>query len=122
METCKHEEDLYLALEIIVNSQIFLEKLESLQLTMYNKQKIKSLVKQLIPCLEEVANRDYNKIFEQNQDFTLNVVYEYDSLIKRIARRNFPQNIELSQILASYDLDRKTMEATAHRIIKKHSK
>lgn len=118
----QQSEEMFLVLEIIIISQIYLEKLEDLQLTMYNKQKIKNLMKQLIPNLEEVANRDYNKIFNQNEDFTLNIMYEYDKMVKLIARRNVPQNVELSQILDSYDLDRKTMEATAHRIIKKHSK
>ncbi len=110
------------ALEVIVNSQLLVENLEDLKgITMYNKQKVKQLTNQLIKELAKICESDYNSVFGIDEKLTLNIMYEYDKLIKMIAVHNIPENIELSQMSEAYRLDRKTTESTAHRIIKKHS-
>ena len=111
------------ALEVIVNSQLLVENLEDLKdITMYNKQKVKQLSNQLIKELSKVCEKDYNAIFGIDEQLTLNIAYEYDKIVKRIAAKNIMQVIESSQMEEAYGYDRSTMEATAHRIIKKHAK
>lgn len=110
------------ALKIIVGSQLLVEDLEDLkEVTMYNKQKVKQLANQLIKELSKVCEKDYNAIFGLDEKLTLNIAYEYDKLITMVAQKNIPEIVELSQICEAYSLDRKTMESTSHRIIKKHS-
>jgi len=110
------------ALKIIVGSQLLVEDLEGLkEVTMYNKQKVKQLTNQLIKELCKVAEKDYNAVFGLDEKLVLNIAYEYDKLVTMVAQKNIPEIVELSQICEAYSLDRKTMESTSHRIIKKHS-
>jgi len=110
------------ALKVIVGSQLLVEDLEGLQeVTMYNKQKVKQLANQLIKELCKVAEKDYNAVFGIDQKLTLNIMYEYDKLVTRIAQKNIMEVVEASQMEEAYGYDRQTMEATAHRIIRKHT-
>jgi len=117
------EEQLFKVLETIVNSQLLVENLEDLKdITMYNRLKVKHLTNQLIKELANIAEKDYNAIFGIDQQLTLNISYEYDKLIKMIARKNIPEKVELSQICEAYALDRQSMEANTHRILRKHQR
>ena len=121
-QTLPPDSQLLKALKVIVGSQLLVEDLEGLkEVTMYNKQKVKQLTNQLIKELCKVAEKDYNAVFGIDEQLTLNIAYEYDKLITMVAQKNVPEIVELSQICEAYNLDRPTLEATTHRIIRKHS-
>lgn len=107
-------------LDVIVQSQILLESLEALQGTEFNKQSLKSALKVLVKQLEPLAEKNYNKAFGLDENTLVNVTYEYSQLSKIISTLNIPDKVGLSQMLSAHQLDPQAMQATTHRILKKH--
>jgi hypothetical protein len=106
-------------LDTVITLQMTVENLDRLQATPFNKQKIKMLSKQLIKELEPVVQENYNKMFGIDQETTLSIITEYERHIKYLAPLNIPNKIAQGQFEEAWVKDRKTVEATLHRIIKK---
>ena len=108
-------------LDTTVILQMSLESLENLQQTPFNKQKVKMLTKQLIKELEPIVEVNYNKVFGIDQETTLAVISEFERGVKSISHLNIPDKIAHCQFFEAWGKDRKTTEATIHRIINKPS-
>jgi hypothetical protein len=115
----KSESNLLVLLESVVLLQLLLENLEELQGTHYNKQRLKQQMNSLIKEIAPLAERDYNIVFGNGQEETLQILNEYSKLIKFISLQKLPSKVALSQIVEAWNKDNKTIEATVHRIIKK---
>jgi len=107
-------------LDVTIQSQILLESLESLQGTEFNKQSLKSALKVLIRQLEPLAEKNYNKAFGLDESALVNITFEYSQLSKTLSTLNIPDKVGLSQMISAFQLDPDSMQATTHRILKKH--
>jgi hypothetical protein len=117
----KREEDLLDLLDIIILKQMLIEKVEGFQIeNHYNKQLIKNVLKKALSVIIPTAERDYAIIFKAGEEDTQKVIYEYEKMISFIRDFNVPQKVMLTQMIEAFNLDKKTMEATTHRILKKH--
>ena len=118
----KEETNLITLLETVILMQMLLENLETLQGTHYNKFQLKLKIKALLKEIAPLAERDYGIVFANGERDTQSIVMEYEKLISYISLQQLPQKVALSQIVESWNLEPKTIEATCHRIIKKHNK
>lgn len=118
----EQEKDLMTLLETIILMQMLMENLECLQSTHYNKSHLKVKIKMLLKEITPLAERDYNIVFNNGEMDTQNIIMEYEKLVSYISLQQLPQKVALSQIVESWNLEPKTVEANCHRIIKKHSK
>jgi hypothetical protein len=66
-----------------------------------------------------VVEANYNKAFGIDQETTLTVISEFERGVKSIASLNIPDKIAHSQFFEAWAKDKKTTEATIHRILKK---
>ena len=53
---------------------------------------------------------------------TQQIISEYESLISHIRDFNVPQKVILTQMITAFNLEKETIEATVHRVLKKHRK
>lgn len=118
----QNPKNLIVLLESVILMQMMLENLEQLQGTHYNKMQLKQQIKQLIKTIAPLAERDYNIVFSNGESDTQSIVFEYEKLVSYISLQQLPQKVALSQLVEAFNYDKKTMEATCHRILKKHSK
>ena len=117
------EDNLLDLLDIIILMMMLVEKIEDFQINNhYNKMQIKSVLKKALQTITPLAERDYSIVFNNGENETLQIISEYEKLIAQIRDFNVPQKVILTQMIQAFNLDKDTIEATTHRIIKKHSK
>ena len=117
------EDNLLDLLDIIILMMMLVEKIEDFQINNhYNKMQIKSVLKKALQTITPLAERDYAIVFNNGENETLQIISEYEKLIAQIRDFNLPQKVILTQMIQAFNLDKDTIEATTHRIIKKHSK
>ena len=109
-------------LESVILMQMLLENLEQLQGTHYNRQQLKQQIKATIRLIEPLAVRDYGIVFNNGEKDTQDIIFEYEKLVSYISLQRLPQKVVLSQMVEAWNMEPKTIEATIHRIIKKHTK
>jgi len=117
----KDSKNLITLLESVILMQMLVENLETLQGTHYNRQLLKQQIKALIKVIAPLAERDYKIVFNNGEQDTQNIIMEYEKLVNFISLQQLPQKVALSQMVEAFNFDRKTMEATTHRILKKHA-
>ena len=117
----KSPNNLLTLLETIILMQMLLENLETLEGTHYNRQQMKQQIKAMIKLVAPLAERDYNIVFNNGEQDTQSIIMEYEKLISYISLQKLPQKVALSQMVEAFNYDSKQIEATCHRIIKKHS-
>ena len=117
------EKDLLDLLDIIILMFMLVEKIEGFQLeNHYNKMQIKHVIKKTLQTITPLAERDYQIVFRNGESETLQIMSEYENLIAQIRDFNVPQKVILTQMIQAFNLERGVIEATTHRILKKHSK
>jgi hypothetical protein len=117
------EKDLLDLLDIIIHMFMLVEKIEGFQIeNHYNKMQIKSVLNKALQVITPLAERDYQIVFRNGESETLQIMSEYENLIAQIRDFNVPQKVILTQMIQAFNLERGVIEATTHRILKKHSK
>jgi hypothetical protein len=117
------EKDLLDLLDIIIHMFMLVEKIEGFQIeNHYNKMQIKSVLNKALQVITPLAERDYQVVFRNGQSETLQIMSEYENLIAQIRDFNVPQKVILTQMIQAFNLEKGVIEATTHRILKKHSK
>lgn len=120
----KHKEkDLLDLLEIIILKMMLTEKIENFQIeNHYNKQMIKQVIKKSLDVIVPTAERDYKIIFDAGEQDVHGAMREYEKLVGFIRDFNVPQKEKLTEMIECYNYDKKVMDATMHRLIKKQLK
>lgn len=116
------EEQLLILLEVIIMSQLLIDRLDDFKLTYYNKFTLKLRAKSLMDFLEKEVAKDYNLVFKAGEQDTINVCNEYQKLIEMIRDFNVPQKVAISQFIQAWNYDKSTLEACVHRLLTKESK
>lgn len=109
-------------LDTVITLQMSAENLEELKKTDFNKQKIKMLIKNLISEIEPILQKNYTKIFGIDQETTQDIISEYERYVKYLAPLSMPDKVMFCQMTEAWNIDKKTVEATLHRIINKRVK
>lgn len=117
------EEDLLQLLDIILQSMLLAETVEDFQLkNIYNRQLIKNVLNKALGVIIPIIEKDYPLVFKAGEEDSKKIMNTYQKLIVFIRDFNVPQKEKLTQMIEAYNCDKKIMEATVHRIIKKHNK
>lgn len=123
MKNEQKEKDLLDLLDIIILMFMLVEKIEGFQLeNHYNKMQIKHVLKKTLQTITPLAERDYEIVFNNGSEETLQIITEYENLVAQIRDFNVPQKVILTQMIQAFNLEKDTIEATTHRILKKHAK
>lgn len=109
-------------LDIVILLMMLTEKVETFQIeNHYNRQEIKQASKKLLAIITPLAERDYNIVFNNGEKETQQIISEYENFVAQIRDFNVPQKVILTQMIQAFNLDKKVIEATVHRVLKKHS-
>lgn len=106
-------------LDTVITLQMSVENLDELKKTDFNKQKIKMLINSLISEIDPIVQKNYGKIFGIDQETTQHIIGEYERYVKYLSGLNMPDKIMFCQMTEAWNIDKKTVEATLHRIINK---
>jgi hypothetical protein len=117
------EKDLMDLLDIVILMQMLVEKIENFQIeNHYNKMQIKSCLKKSLSVIAPLAERDYGIVFKNGEFETQNIIREYENLVSQIRDFDVPSKVILTQMIQAFNLEKETIEATTHRVLKKHNK
>ena len=109
-------------LDIVILLMMLTEKVETFQIeNHYNRQEIKQASKKLLAIITPLAERDYNIVFNNGEQETQQIISEYENFVAQIRDFNVPQKVILTQMIQAFNLDKQVIEATVHRVLKKHS-
>lgn len=117
------EEDLLQLLDIILQMMLLTETIEDFKIkNIYNRQLIKNVLNKTLSVIVPIVERDYTLVFKAGEEDSHKIISAYEKLIHFIRDFNVPQKEKLIEMIEAYNFDKNIMEATTHRIIKKHSK
>ena len=117
------EKDLLQLLDIILQMMLLTETVEDFKIkNLYNRQLIKNVLNKALDVIIPIVEKDYPLVFKAGQEDSLKIISKYEKLINFIRDFNVPQKEKLTEMIEAYNYDRSIMEATVHRIIKKHNK
>lgn len=122
MEKKAKEDNLMDLLDIVILLMMLVEKVETFQIeNHYNKQQIKQASKKLLEVITPIAERDYKIVFQNGEKQTQQIISEYENFVAQIRDFNVPQKVILTQMIQAFNFDKSVIEATVHRVLKKHS-
>lgn len=99
---------------------MLVEKLEEFQIeNIYNKQQVKVVLKKALQVITPLAERDFPVLFKSNESATQATIREYEDLVAQLRNFTFPDKLILGKMLQALNIDKKTIEATVHRVLKK---
>ena len=118
-----NEKDLLQLLDIILQMMLLTETVEDFKIkNLYNRQLIKNVLNKALGVIIPIVEKDYPLVFKAGQEDALKIISKYEKMIAFIRDLNVPQKEKLIEMIEAYNYDRGVMDATIHRIIKKHNK
>ena len=115
------EKDLLQLLDIILQMMLLTETIEGFKIrNIYNRQMIKNVLNKALAVIVPIVDRDYPLVFKAGQDDSIKIMNKYEKMIHFIRDFNVPQKEKLTEMIEAYNYDKGVMDATIHRILKKH--
>jgi len=114
------ENDLLDLLDIVIQLMMLVEKLEDFKIeNHYNVSQVKKASKNLLDIITPLAERDYQIVFRNGEKETHGIIREYEMLVAQMRDYKVPEKVILNQMIQAFNIDKKTIEATCHRVLKK---
>lgn len=115
------EKDLLQLLDIILQMMLLTETIDDFKVkNVYNRQMIKNVLNKALAVIVPIVDRDYPLVFKAGQDDSIKIMNKYEKMIHFIRDFNVPQKEKLIEMIEAYNYEKGTMDATTHRILKKH--
>lgn len=115
------EEDLLQLLDIILQMMLLTETIEGFKIrNVYNRQMIKNVLNKALAVIVPIVDKDYPLVFKAGQDDSIKIMNKYEKMIHFIRDFNVPQKEKLIEMIEAYNYEKGVMDATTHRILKKH--
>ena len=115
------EKDLLQLLDIILQMMLLTETIDDFMIkNVYNRQMIKNVLNKALAVIVPIVDRDYPLVFKAGQDDSIKIMNKYEKMIHFIRDFNVPQKEKLTEMIEAYNYDKGVMDATTHRILKKH--
>ena len=115
------EKDLLQLLDIILQMMLLTETIEGFKIrNVYNRQMIKNVLNKALAVIVPIVDKDYPLVFKAGQDDSIKIMNKYEKMIHFIRDFNVPQKEKLTEMIEAYNYDKGVMDATIHRILKKH--
>jgi hypothetical protein len=117
------EDDLLQLLDIILQMMLLTETVEDFRIkNLYNRKVIKNVLNKALDVIVPIVEKDYTLVFKAGEEDSQKIISKYEKLIHFIRDFNVPQKEKLIEMIEAYNFDKKGMDATIHRIIKKQNK
>lgn len=115
------EKDLLQLLDIILQMMLLTETIEGFKIrNVYNRQMIKNVLNKALAVIVPIVDKDYPLVFKAGQDDSIKIMNKYEKMIHFIRDFNVPQKEKLTEMIEAYNYEKGVMDATTHRILKKH--
>ena len=89
-------------LKVVLIGQLTIEAIDSLRGTTKYRQEVKNVGNRFNKMLEEYVNEDFNTVYNNNEEMTMNVMRKINSLIEKIATSDIDELVMIDAIIDKY--------------------
>jgi hypothetical protein len=90
-------------LKVVLLGQLTIEAIEDLQNTNQYKQNVKKQGNRFLSMLESYVQNDYNSVYLNNQEMTMNVLRKINSLIDKIKDADIDSLVLIDSVIDKYN-------------------
>jgi ABC-type microcin C transport system permease subunit YejB len=89
-------------LKVVILGQLTIEAIEDLKETTKYRQDVKFLGNRFINMLEKYVNQDFNTVYNNNEEMTMNVMRKITELINKIATSDIDNLVMIDAVIDKY--------------------
>ena len=93
-------------LKVVILGQLTIEAIENLKGTTKYRQDVKFLGNRFVNMLEEYVNEDFNTVYNNNEEMTMNVMRKITELINKIATSDIDDLVMIDAVIDKYNENR----------------
>jgi hypothetical protein len=93
-------------LKVVILGQLTIEAIENLKGTTKYRQDIKFLGNRFVNMLEDYVNEDFNTVYNNNEEMTMNVMRKITELINKIATSDIDDLVMIDAVIDKYKENR----------------
>jgi hypothetical protein len=93
-------------LKVVILGQLTIEAIENLKGTTKYRQDIKFLGNRFVNMLEEYVNEDFNTVYNNNEEMTMNVMRKITELINKITISDIDDLVMIDAVIDKYNENR----------------
>jgi hypothetical protein len=93
-------------LKVVILGQLTIEAIEDLKGTTKYRQDVKFLGNRFVNMLEEYVNEDFNTVYNNNEEMTMNVMRKITELINKIATSDIDDLVMIDAVIDKYNENR----------------
>jgi hypothetical protein len=90
-------------LKVVILGQLTIEAIENLKGTTKYRQDVKFLGNRFVNMLEEYVNEDFNTVYNNNEEMTMNVMRKITELINKIATSDIDDLVMIDAVIDKYN-------------------
>ena len=89
-------------LKVVILGQLTIEAIENLKGTTKYRQDIKFLGNRFVNMLEDYVNEDFNTVYNNNEEMTMNVFRKITELINKISSADIDELVMIDAVIDKY--------------------
>ena len=93
-------------LKVVILGQLTIEAIENLKGTTKYRQDVKFLGNRFVNMLEDYVNEDFNTVYNNNEEMTMNVMRKITELINKIATSDIDDLVMIDAVIDKYNENR----------------
>ena len=90
-------------LKVVILGQLTIEAIENLKGTTKYRQDVKFLGNRFVNMLEDYVNEDFNTVYNNNEEMTMNVMRKITELINKIATSDIDDLVMIDAVIDKYN-------------------
>ena len=90
-------------LKVVLLGQLTIEAIDSLRGTTKYRQEVKNVGNRFNKMLEEYVNEDFNTVYNNNEEMTMNVMRKITELINKIATSDIDDLVMIDAVIDKYN-------------------
>lgn len=100
-------------LKVVILGQLTVEAIDSLRGTNKYRQEVKNIGNRFGRMLEEYVNEDFNTIYNNNEEMTMNVMRKITELINKISSSDIDELVMIDAVIDKYKENREWFNENA---------
>ena len=93
-------------LKVVLLGQLTIEAIDSLRGTTKYRQEVKNVGNRFNKMLEDYVNEDFNTVYNNNEEMTMNVMRNITELINKIATSDIDDLVMIDAVIDKYNENR----------------
>jgi hypothetical protein len=93
-------------LKVVLLGQLTIEAIDSLRGTTKYRQEVKNVGNRFNKMLEDYVNEDFNTVYNNNEEMTMNVMRKINELINKIATSDIDDLVMIDAVIDKYNENR----------------